>query len=145
MLLRLVFFLFWLFPFSAITNEAVSSNSGSCEQVYDSTLNRSYYKYVDEQPSYKGGTDSLLRTLREHIRYPQIDRDTYFNGTIWISFIVEANGTISNIRLLKKSTVPYYNEEAVRVAGYLTAWNPGKCNGQAVATQQYLPVRFMMP
>ena len=144
MLLRCCLFLLLLIP--AFSNaQSVSAAGNSCEPVYDSTLCRTYYKYVDEPPSYIGGTDSMLKTLQRHIRYPQIERDQYYSGTVWLSFIVEPNGSISNIRLLKKSNNAYYNAEALRVAAYLTAWNPGKCNGVAVPVLQYLPVRFMLP
>lgn len=144
MFLRCCLFLLLLVP--AFSNaQSVSAAGNSCETVYDSSLCRTYYKFVDEPPTYIGGTEAMLKTLQQHIRYRAVDRDTYFSGTVWLSFIVEPNGTISNIRLLKKSNDPYYNAEALRVAAYLTSWNPGKCNGVAVTVLQYLPVKFLAP
>ena len=134
----------WLafFPVLLPGQNMLNTNS-DCELFYDSSIHRSYYKYAEEAPSYIGGADSLNKTLRKHIRLPQIDRHQ-FEGTVWVSFIVETDGSISNIRLLKKVAVPYYNEEALRATAFLKSWNPGKCNGLAVPVLQYLPVRFGM-
>ena len=130
------------FPFllSAQTENKINTD---CEPFFDTVIHRSYYKYVSEEPTYIGGVDSLYKTLNRHIRFPEKERCD-FEGTVWVSFIVEPNGTISNIRLLKKVSLTYFNEEALRAASHLTSWNPGKCNGVPVPTLQYLPVRFRL-
>lgn len=140
--MRLLVFLIAFFP-GFLSGQNLLNTNSDCEPFYDSSIHRSYYKYTEEAPSYIGGVDSLNKTLRKHIRFPQMERHP-FEGTVWVSFIVETDGSISNIRLLKKTSVPYYNEEALRVTAYLKSWNPGKCNGRAVPVLQYLPVRFVM-
>lgn len=140
--MRWLFFLLSFFPLFVLAQTENKINAG-CEPFFDSAIQRSYYKYVSEEPAYPGGVDSLYKTLNRHIRFPERERCD-FEGTVWVSFIVEPDGSISNIRLLKKVSLAYFNEEALRAASHLTNWIPGKCNGIAVPTLQYLPVRFRL-
>lgn len=139
--MRFLVLAFALFPLFLSAQNPFRPSS-NCDPYYDSVIHRSYYKYTDEAPVYTGGPDSLYKTLAKQIRYPH-NRYSGFEGTVWISFIVETNGRISNLRLVKKAPVAYYNEEALRAAAHLQSWIPGKCNGVPVPTLQYLPVRFV--
>jgi len=132
---------------AAATTYAAENGPGmtapSCELRYDSTIKRAYYIYVDEPASYRGGMDSLAKTIQKNIRYPQIDR-CQESGTVWISFIIEPDGTISNKKIVKPAAIPGFNAEALRVIDSVKDWIPGKCQGEAVPVLYYFPVRFVM-
>jgi periplasmic protein TonB len=137
-------FLFQLFFLSGFcrAQDTASASHTSCVPQFDSTLNRSYYTYVDEMPSYAGGEDSLRKIWQKNIKYPHT-HGCGGGGTVYISMIIEADGSVSSV-VVKKGFHPLYDQEALRVAKLLTAWSPGKCNGVAVPVQRFIPVRFVL-
>jgi TonB family protein len=135
---RLLFFLL-LFTATCCRAQDTITVHASCSQKFDSTLHRSYYVLVDESPAYAGGEDSLRKILVKNIRFPQTAGCV--EGTVYISMIVEADGSVSNVAVKKGFSAPY-DREALRVAKLLTAWTPGKCRGEAVAVERIIPIRF---
>jgi len=98
---------------------------------------------VEEAPSFPGGEEALMTYLGNNIKYPQLARESNIQGIVYVSFIVEANGSISNVKLAR-GIGGGCDDEAVRVVKDMPKWNPGKQRGKPVRVQFNLPVRFIL-
>lgn len=95
----------------------------------------------DTDPEFPGGTDALYQFLAENIKYPQIARDNGIHGKVYITFVVERDGSITDIKVLR-DIGGGCGAEAVRVAKSMPKWKPGKKDGQTVRVRFNLPVNF---
>jgi periplasmic protein TonB len=101
------------------------------------------YFSAQEPPAFPGGEKERMRFLQQNINYPPQAKQKKIHGTVYISFIVEKNGSISNIKLLRG--IGYgCDEEAVRVVNSMPKWSPGKQNGVAVRVQIVIPLVFII-
>lgn len=89
------------------------------------------YDYVDTKPEYPGGNCCFVKFINDNRRYPAEAYRKGIEGRVMCSFVVNTDGSISNITILK-SVEPSLNREAIRVFSKMPAWSPGKLNGQAV-------------
>ncbi|NID12512.1 TonB family protein [Fibrivirga algicola] len=96
---------------------------------------------ADENPVYPGGLEALNTYLTTSIRYPEAARQNNITGKVLVSFVVDTDGSINRIRLLKGLNYGT-DEEAVRVIARMPNWTPGKQKGRAVAILYTLPVPF---
>ena len=121
-------------------------NDSSCVMKFDSTLNRSYYILVDKMPTYRGGQDTLMKIIKKHLQWPH--GECCDNRTVFLSFIIEPDGKVSNKRIYKgnlDNDIAYSpNKQALKMIDYLTDWTPGQCNGKYVAVQYMLPIKFSL-
>ncbi|MBW6479454.1 MAG: energy transducer TonB [Bacteroidales bacterium] len=101
------------------------------------------FTVVEDQPEFPGGTDSLMTYLMQNLRYPKEARDARIQGTVFVTFVVEKDGSVSDVRTLR-GVAPSLDEEAIRVVRAMPAWKPGYQRGQTVRVQYNLPIRFIM-
>jgi periplasmic protein TonB len=99
---------------------------------------------IDVYPRFPGGDESRLYYLRKHVRYPEVALRAYVQGVVMVVFIVEVNGTLSNIDVAKKIGGGC-DEEAIRVTKEMPKWEPGKRNGRAVRVMVRMPIVFRIP
>jgi TonB family protein len=99
------------------------------------------FSVVDKMPQFPGGLTYLMRYLKENIKYPVDARATGCNGRVILHFVVEPDGSISNVQVLK-SVCPSLDNEAVRVVEKMPKWIPGSLKGKPVRVGFILPVRF---
>jgi TonB family protein len=97
----------------------------------------------DVDPQFPGGQEKLLQHMQTHIRYPLAARNARVQGTVFVKYIVEPSGEISNVQIMR-SVSPELDEEAMRVVNLMPKWEPGLKDGAAVGVQYVLPVRFVM-
>ncbi|HNW98611.1 MAG TPA: TonB family protein [Bacteroidales bacterium] len=98
---------------------------------------------VELMPGFDGGEEKMYAWLGENIKYPQIAKETNITGTVIVTFVVEKDGSISNVQVLK-DIGGGCGEEAVRVVKNMPKWKPGKQNGVPVRVQFNLPIRFTL-
>lgn len=98
---------------------------------------------VEELPSYPGGTVALKKFIDENLHYPQDAKSKKVEGKVWINFSIDKEGKMTNIKVLR-SVYPSLDKEAVRVAGLITGWKPGKQGGQPVTSILTMPVEFKL-
>jgi protein TonB len=98
---------------------------------------------VEQQPSFPGGEAARLKYFGQNIKYPQEAREMNIQGTVYVGFVVEPNGSISNIKILR-GIGGGCDEEAMRMVSGMPDWNPGKQRGRAVRVQFNLGVRFTL-
>ena len=114
------------------------------DEVYvDEGEESAAFVVVDEEPQYPGGMDALYAFLKENIRYPQQARDNGITGKVYVTFVVEKDGSISNPRLLR-DIGGGCGPEAIRVVRMMPRWIPGKLRGETVRVQFNLPVNFTL-
>jgi TonB family protein len=107
------------------------------------TTDTTIFVVVDQMPEFPGGDEARMKYLMENINYPEEARKKGIQGTVYISFVVEADGRITDVKILR-GIGGGCNEEAVRVVENMPNWIPGKQRGQAVRVQFNMPFRFTL-
>lgn len=102
------------------------------------------HQIVETQPEFPGGTQAMINWLAENIKYPRISRDNNSQGRTFVRFIVDKNGYIQNVTVLKSSGDKYLDDEAVRVVSNMPRWTPGRIGDKNVNTWFTLPVSFKL-
>lgn len=101
------------------------------------------FTIVEEQPGFPGGEAALMEYLKNNIKYPQLARESNIQGTVFVTFVVEPNGSISNVKVLR-GIGGGCDDEAIRVVKNMPSWSPGKQRGKPVRVQFNLPIRFIL-
>ena len=101
------------------------------------------FEYVEQMPSFPGGTGALMQYLSKNIKYPPFAEENNIQGRVICTFVVERDGSVSDIRIAK-SVDPSLDKEAVRVVSAMPRWIPGRQNGQNVRVKYTLPVTFRL-
>ena len=101
------------------------------------------FQVVEDAPGYPGGEEERMRFLRDNIRYPAIARESGIQGTIFITFVVERDGSITDVKIVR-GIGGGCDEEAIRVVQNMPRWVPGKQRGRAVRVQFMMPIRFTL-
>ncbi len=101
------------------------------------------FTVVESMPSFPGGMGALMKYLAENIKYPPLAKESGIQGRVFINFVVEPNGSISNVKVLR-GIGGGCDEEAVRVVERMPKWSPGKQRGKPVRVSYNLPVKFTL-
>ena len=101
------------------------------------------FSVVEVMPQYPGGQIAMLKYLMENIKYPEQAMKEGIQGRVTVRFIVEKDGSISDVRPIL-SVHPLLNKEAVRVVESMPKWTPGKQNGKPVRVRFNVPVMFKL-
>jgi TonB family protein len=111
----------------------------------DTTNQEKILFVAEERPSFPGGEAEMQKFLQSNLKYPATERELNIMGKCYITFVVEKNGSLKNIKILKGIPGgPGCDEEALRVVMLMPNWNPGKQNGKAVRVQTNLPIQFKL-
>lgn len=98
---------------------------------------------VDEKPTFPGGESAMKSFLRSNIKYPIVAQENGEQGCVFVQFIIEKDGSISDVKI-SRSDAPSLDEEAMRVIKAMPKWNPGKQNGIPVRVKNEVPVVFRL-
>ena len=101
------------------------------------------YQIVEEMPQYTGGEAAMMEYVAKNIVYPQEARDKEISGRVFVSFIVEKDGSVNEVNV-KKGIGGGCDEEAVRVVKAMPKWKPGKMKGEAVRVSYQMPIFFKL-
>lgn len=112
-------------------------------QVIEQPVEREIFTVVEEQPSYPGGEESRIRFLQENIKYPEEAKELGIQGKVFVTFVVEVDGSITDVRVLR-GIGGGCDEEAMRVVRAMPKWVPGKQRGVPVRVQFNLPIKFTL-
>lgn len=116
---------------SSRTNKA-SNSSVSDDKVYN---------VVEQMPSFPGGDGAMMSWIKSHVQYPPEAREKGLQGRVLVKFVVEKDGSLSNIEVAK-SVDPILDKEAVRVVKSMPKWHPGKNQGVALRVKGLVPVNI---
>jgi len=92
-------------------------------------------------PQFPGGQTALIRFIYQNIQYPSAALKQRIEGRVWCSFVVEMDGSISNVNL-EQGVYIFLDEEAVRVLKTMPDWLPGQTNGENIRVKVYIPIVF---
>ena len=114
------------------------------QPVYDTeaaTLQDSIYRVSEVMPQYPGGPNEMMRYIQENIKYPQSAKDNKIEGRVYVSFVVEKDGSITNAAVIR-GIDKECDAEALRVVSSMPKWNPGQQDGKNVRTQFTIPIIY---
>ena len=101
------------------------------------------FDVVEQMPSFPGGPSALMQYLSSNIKYPVVAEENGVQGRVVCTFVVEKDGSITDVRVVK-SVDPSLDKEATRVVKGMPKWIPGKQNGSAVRVKYTVPVTFRL-
>lgn len=97
--------------------------------------------WVEIMPEFYGGEAALMQFIKTNTVYPDIARENGLEGTAYIQFVVDRDGSLTDVTV-GKGTFKCLNDEAMRVVKSMPKWKPGKQNGEAVRVRFAIPIRF---
>ena len=101
------------------------------------------YEVCEQMPIFPGGDAALMKYLSENVKYPALAIKAQEQGRVVVSFTVEKDGAISDVKVAR-SVTPSLDAEAVRVVKAMPKWTPGKQGGQLVRVRYNVPVSFKL-
>ena len=101
------------------------------------------FDIVEEMPHFPGGAAALQAFLSSNTKYPVVAQENGVQGRVIVSFVVERDGSITDVRVVR-SVDPSLDREASRVVRSMPRWSPGKQNGSAVRVKYTVPVVFRL-
>jgi protein TonB len=101
------------------------------------------FQVVENMPEFPGGRAALMKYLASNIKYPPYAKEAGIQGRVFINFVVETNGNITNVKVLR-GIGGGCDEEAIRVVKSMPKWSPGMQRGKPVRVSFNLPVKFTL-
>lgn len=102
------------------------------------------YEEVDQMPEFPGGQSALKKYMSDNVRYPALAAEYGKQGTAIIQFVVNADGSISDVEVVRSAGDSSLDKEAIRVVKSMPKWNPGKKYGQNVKVRTKTNVAFRL-
>ena len=131
-------------------NEAREANEDVVELTTDAETDQTMpeddaelVQVVEVFPEFPGGSDSLYAYIARNIKYPEAAKKEKIEGRVFVTFVVEKDGQVSNAKILR-DIGGGCGEEAIRVVNNMPKWKPGTQYGKPVRTQFNLPVSFQL-
>jgi len=105
--------------------------------------NDSIYQIVEQMPEFPGGTEKMMDYLSNNIKYPEEAKEKGISGRVFLSFVIEKDGSVSNVKVAK-GIGKLCDDEAVRVVKAMPKWKPGMQKGKPVRVNYMLPITFKL-
>lgn len=105
--------------------------------------NKMVYDVVEVMPQYPGGQIAMMKYIMENMKYPEQAVKKGIQGRVTVRFIVEKDGSISNVSPIHP-VHPLLDKEAIRVVKSMPKWSPGKQHGKPVRVQLIVPIMFKL-
>lgn len=113
------------------------------EVVEEESNEPDFFTIVEDMPAFPGGDAALLKFIAEHVEYPPIAKENGITGVVYVSYIVDKDGSIKDVKVVRGAD-PFLDKEAVRVVKTLKGYKPGKQRGKPVPVQFTIPIRFVL-
>lgn len=117
-----------------VKSTKVTKKTGTTDKVYE---------VCEQMPIFPGGDAAMMKYLSENVKYPALAIKAQEQGRVVVSFTVEKDGAISDVKVAR-SVTPSLDAEAVRVVKAMPKWTPGKQDGQLVRVRYNVPVSFKL-
>lgn len=98
----------------------------------------------DAPARFPGGEAAMNVWMQEKVQYPSLSKELGDQGRVYVQFIVEVDGAISNVEVMRGGVTPELNREAKRVVRGMPKWTPGELNGEKVRTRSIVPLDFVL-
>lgn len=141
-------------PF-AVAEESVTCkvpDDTMCIEIFEDTIlgvdivdeEEMIYNTVDEQPEFPGGMKALAKYLKENMNYPEKSRKHGSQGCSYVVFIINADGSITDVQTMRSAGDVYIDMEAHRLVENMPKWIPAKKDGKNVRVRFTLPIMFRL-
>lgn len=101
------------------------------------------FEKVDKMPEYPGGLEALMTEVAQNVTYPVEAKKNKVEGKVFVSFIIDEMGKVTNAKV-QKGVDPQLDNEALRVVKLLKDWTPAQQDNQNVKVSMVLPVKFAL-
>lgn len=101
------------------------------------------FMIVEEMPEFPGGEGELQKYLASSVRYPVIAQENGIQGRVYIQFVINQRGEVTNVAILR-GVDPSLDREAVRVVEAMPKWKPGKQRNRPVRVSYTVPINFVL-
>ena len=112
-------------------------------ECYDENGNKTEYCSYQEFAEYVGGLYELYKFIGKSLHYPDYAFKNGIEGVVYVSFIVDVDGSIIDVKI-RQGVEEHLNNEALRIVNSMPKWKPGKFEGKNVKTEFTLPIRFKL-
>ena len=129
-------------PFS-ITEESLETLLGALSALADVPSNDTIYQIVDQMPEFPGGMEAMMKFVADNVKYPEEAKDKNIEGRVFVGFVIEKDGSVSNVKVLR-GIGGGCDEEAIRVVKSMPNWTPGKQKGEPVRVSFQMPFMFKL-
>lgn len=102
-----------------------------------------FFMVVENMPEFPGGDLALMKFIQKNVRYPAIAKEYNITGKVYVSFIVDKQGNVTNVKIVR-GVDKNLDAEAVRVVSALPKYKPGKQRGKAVRVMFTIPINFTL-
>ena len=128
----------------ARANAQDKKEKGKTSQTHkDTTTDDKIYEVCEQMPIYEGGNAALLKYLTDSVKYPELAKKHGVQGRVVIGFIVEKDGSLTNVKVLR-AVDRALDAEALRVMKAMPNWLPGQQDGRFVRVRYNVPLRFKL-
>ena len=117
--------------------------SAHAQKTVVSQTNQKVFDTVEQMPEYPGGMQAMIEFLQTNMKYPEDAEKQKVEGRVMVQFVVETDGSISDVHVAKQ-VFPSLDAEAIRVVKAMPNWTPGKEKGRVVRVKYLLPIVFRM-
>ncbi|RYE59035.1 MAG: TonB family protein [Sphingobacteriales bacterium] len=121
-----------------LLNVCISKTYAQDDQVYD-------HVSMETPPTYPGGIQKFYEFVAANVKYPKVASENNIQGTLYITFVIEKDGSLTGIKPEGRKLGFGFEEEAVRVLELSKKWNPGLHVGKPVRVKYNIPLKFAMP
>jgi protein TonB len=101
-------------------------------------------EWVDVEAKFKGGNAEMMKFVQTNVEYPEYSKSTGDQGKVYVRFIVERDGSISNVKAISEEASKSLKREAERVVRSFPKWIPGELKGKRVRSYVRLPITFIL-
>lgn len=122
---------------------AIIEFSDEASRIAEASQEDKIYTVVEQQPEFSGGYDAMMTFIKQNMRYPANARQQGIEGTVFVSFIVGADGSVTDAKVIRGISQEC-DEEARRVVESFPNWIPGKQSGEPVSVRFVLPLKYKL-
>jgi protein TonB len=115
----------------------------SAQKTVVAKKNQKVFDVVEQMPEYPGGQAALIEYISNNVKYPDDAAKKKVEGKVFVTFVVDTDGKITDVSLLRK-VFPSLDAEAIRVISGMPNWIPGKQKGQVVRVKYTVPIMFRL-
>ena len=135
---------FWWKLFASMSVLAILMMANTTVMAQDKkTADNNIYDTPEVMPEYPGGVQAMMSFIGENVKYPEDAVKQKVEGRVMVQFVVETDGSISDVHVAKQ-VFPSLDAEAIRVVQAMPKWVPGREKGNVVRVKYNLPIVFRM-
>ena len=113
------------------------------EIIIEEEEEEEFFMVVENMPEFPGGDLGLMKYIQKNVRYPAIAKEYNITGKVYVSFIVDKTGSVTNVKIVR-GVDKNLDAEALRVVKSLPKYTPGRQMGRPVRVMFTIPINFTL-